>query len=182
MIEENPLESARAIVRIRPLERSDIPRTTEWINRPEISEIMGYLPVLTLENQLRWFNAVKEDKSRFIFAICDVQSGEHIGNVGLGLIDYVNRHGMLNIFIAEPAMRGKGRGTAAVRQLLDFAFSRLNLNKVYLQTSERFVEAVKVYEKLGFNKDGVLREHYYLRGRYEDKWFYSMLRSEYFKK
>jgi len=42
-----------------------------------------------LENQLDWFDGIKNDKSRFIFAICLNENNEHIGNVGLGNINYI---------------------------------------------------------------------------------------------
>ena len=53
------------------------------------------------------------------------------------------------------------------------------MNKVYLQTSERFKEANKMYQRIGFKKDGVLREHYFSNGYYEDKIVYSLLKREY---
>ena len=165
---------------IRPLEQEDLPRVKEWLNSPEISRIMGYLPVLSNHEQLLWFEGIKKLRSAYVFAICSGEDGLHIGNVGLGNIDYVNRHAMLNIFIADKAHRGKGRGREAVCQLLDFAFNRLNLNKVYLQTSPAFVEAIKLYEKLGFVKEGAMRQHYSCGGSYSDKLIFSMLRSEYY--
>jgi RimJ/RimL family protein N-acetyltransferase len=76
---------------IRTIEKNDIPLTQKWINDPDISEIMGYLPVMSLENQLDWFDNIKNDKSRFIFAICLNENHEHIGNVGLGNINYIHR-------------------------------------------------------------------------------------------
>ncbi len=166
-------------VYIRVLEKTDIPRTAAWINDPVISDIMGYLPVMSLENQLSWFNSIMNDKSRFIFAVCRTDNHEHIGNVGLGNIDYVHRHCMFNIFLAETSDRSKGMGTEAARLAVEFAFFRLNMNKVHLRTSSRFPEALRMYEKLGFVKEGVLREHYFTEGKYEDKIIYSLLRKEY---
>lgn len=166
-------------VYLRILEAADIPRTTKWINDPLISDIMGYLPVLSLENQLDWYHKLKGDRSRFVFAICLAESDEHIGNAGLGNIDYVHRHAMLNIFIAGESHRGKGVGSQATRLLLEFAFNRLNMNKVHLRTSARFAQAVKMYESLGFVREGVMRQHYFSNGAYEDKIIYSILKSEF---
>jgi RimJ/RimL family protein N-acetyltransferase len=164
---------------LRILEESDIPLTTKWMNDAEISEIMGYLPAQSLASQLKWYQAIMNDKSRFIFAICDKNTHEHIGNVGLGNIDYIHRHAMFNIFLVKRENRSKGVGTEATRLMLDFAFFKLNLNKVHLRTSERFVEANKMYQRIGFMKEGVMRQHYYTNGNYEDKILYSILKSEY---
>src|SRR5690606_2013640 len=96
-----------------------------------------------------------------------------------GRIDYINSHAMLNIFIGNNSNRGRGFGGQAVQLALDFAFCRLNLHKVWLQTSARFEAAVKVYKKIGFIKDGVLRHHSFTRGNYEDKVIFSILKDEY---
>jgi RimJ/RimL family protein N-acetyltransferase len=168
-------------VYLRIIEESDIPTTSKWINDYEISDIMGYLPVKSLAEQLNWFKSNLGNNSKYIFAIC-TNNNEHIGNIGLGNIDYVNRHCMFNIFISNGVNRSKGIGTQSTQLLLEFAFNRLNMNKVYLRTSERFIEANKMYLKLGFKKEGVLREHYYTNGKYEDKIMYSLLKSEFDEK
>lgn len=164
---------------LRPLEKEDLARVKDWINSPDIAKIMGYLPVLSNHEQLLWFEGIKKLRTAYVFAICESESGRHIGNIGLGNVDYVNRHGMLNIFIAEAVNRGRGYGRIAVRGLLSFAFNRLNLNKVYLQTSPAFHEAIRLYEGLGFTKEGAMRQHYLCDGVYSDKLIYSLLRSEY---
>lgn len=164
---------------IRILEETDIAQTTKWMNTPEISDIMGYLPVQTLAEQLNWFKDLSRDKSRYVFAICSKADNKQIGNVGLGNIDYINRHCMFNIFIVNTDNRSKGLGTQTTQLALDFAFKRLNMNKVYLRTSAKFIEANKLYQKLGFMQEGIMRQHYYTDGVYEDKIIYSILKSEY---
>lgn len=164
---------------IRILEESDLPLTVTWMNDPEISDIMGYLPVKTAAEQLKWFQAMSSSNSSYVFAVCDKSTNAQIGNVGLGNIDYINRHCMFNIFLAKSENRSKGNGTDATKLALDFAFNKLNMNKVYLRTSERFVEANRMYARLGFQKEGVMRQHYYTNGVYEDKIMYSILKSEY---
>lgn len=165
---------------LRILEEEDIPMTTKWINDPEISEIMGYLPVKSFYSQLQWFKNSVQREDRHIFAIVENKTDEHIGNVGLGNIDFINRHCMFNIFIVKNSNRSKGIGTEATKLALSFAFNKLNMNKVYLRTSERFIEANKMYQKLGFVKEGTMREHYFTNGHYEDKLMYSILKREYF--
>lgn len=166
---------------LRILEEKDIPKTTKWINNEEISEIMGYLPTKSLFSQEQWFKEITQKNDRFIFAIIDIISDEHIGNVGIGNIDYISRNGMFNIFIADQKNRAKGVGTEVTNLILDFAFNKLNLHKVYLRTSERFIGANKMYKKIGFIKEGVMRDHYFSNGIYEDKIMYSILRNEFNK-
>ena len=166
---------------LRILEKTDIPTTQKWINDPEMSAIMGYLPTKSLLNQEKWYDSLVNDDTRYIFAICLIENNEHIGNVALGRIDYISRNAMYSIFIYEKKYRQNGYGSEATRQMLSFAFNRLNLHKVYLRTSPVFVDAIKMYERLGFVREGILREHHYDDGKYSDKIIYSMLKHEYEK-
>jgi len=164
---------------IRILEREDMKKIYKWFNDEEIGDIMGYLPVFRIENQLKYYENSLDDKARFVFAIC-THNDEHIGNVGLGKINYVSRNCMLNIFIADHKNRNKGFGSEAIKLVLRFAFNKLNMHKVYLQTSDRFEGAVHMYERLGFYKEGVMRDHYYSNGRYDDKIIFSILKNEFY--
>ena len=121
-------------VYLRLIEESDLERTHRWINDPEIGEIMGYLP-LTMEKQRQWFKTTVDTQCKFIFAICLIENDHHIGNVGLGRIDYIDRNAIFSIFIYSREHRGKGYGIEASKLALDFAFRRLNLHKVYLKAS-----------------------------------------------
>ena len=167
-------------VYLRILDKEDIERNTMWINSEYICDIMGYLPNMSKSQQYEWYEQLTKDNNRFVFAICLKDNDKHIGNAGLGNIDYVSRHAMLSIFIADRQHHSKGIGSKSTRLILCFAFERLNLNKVYLQTSIRFKTAIKMYESIGFVKEGTMRQHYYSNGVYEDKIIYSILRSEYF--
>lgn len=164
---------------LRALDRKDIEQNTLWINSEYVSDIMGYLPVMPITQQFEWWEKLKTDIKRYIFAICLKDGDKYIGNIGLGNINYVSRHAMISIFIADRSNHGKGMGSDAMRLIMVFAFERLNLNKVYLQTSSRFVAAIKMYENLGFKKEGIMRQHYYSNGEYEDKILYSILRDEF---
>jgi len=126
---------------LRILEADDVPRTHGWINDPELNEIMGYLPI-SLRQQQSWFETTIGNPQKFVFAICLQQTGEHIGNVALGLVDHLNAHAMFSIFIAEGAMHGKGYGSEATCLALRFGFQRLNLHKVYLKTSDYLTDAM----------------------------------------
>lgn len=163
---------------LRILEESDLVRTHAWINDPVIGEIMGLMPS-SYKSQVDWFAKATGDPTRYIFAICLNGTGEHIGNVAVTHIDSIHRHGLFSIFIHDEKHRRSGNGTEATRLLLDFAFGRLNLNKVHLKMSDEYVEARAMYESLGFTRDGVLIEHEFRDGVYHDKVIYSILKRNY---
>ena len=139
---------------------------------------MGYLPKPLLQQE-EWFRNIAGDPDRFIFAMCLSASDEHIGNAALGCIDYIHRNAMLSLFIYDHRHRRHGYGREAVAMLLDFAFNRLNLHKVFLRTSPEYEGAKELYESLGFVHEGTLRAHEFKFGRYRDKLLFGLLRDEY---
>ena len=103
--------------------------------------------------------------------------GEAVGNVGLFEVDELSRHAEVGIALI-PSARGKGIGTEAMRQILEFGFVRGNLRRMHLEVIASNAAAIRSYEKAGFVVEGRQREHAWVRGRYEDIVRMGILRSE----
>lgn len=93
--------------------------------------------------------------------------GAAAGTASLFGIDPLARHAEAGISLV-PEVRGKGVGTEAMRQLVEFGFVRLNLRRIHLQAIASNAGALRSYEKAGFVVEGRLREHAWVRGGYED--------------
>jgi RimJ/RimL family protein N-acetyltransferase len=65
----------------------------------------------------------------------------------------------LGISIHDKTQWSKGLGTDAVRLVVDYAFEELDLNRVELTTDEENARAIRCYEKVGFVREGLLRQH-----------------------
>jgi RimJ/RimL family protein N-acetyltransferase len=104
--------------------------------------------------------------------------GEAVGSASLFNFDMFAGHAEAGISLV-PEARGRGIGTEAVRQLVEFGFVRRNLRRIHLQAIESNAGALRSYEKAGFVVEGRLREHAWVRGRYEDIVLMAILRSEY---
>lgn len=103
--------------------------------------------------------------------------GAAVGTVTLFGFDALARHAEAGISLL-PEARGRGVGTAALRQLVEFGFVRRNLRRVHLQAIASNAAALRSYEKAGFVVEGRLREHAWVRGAYEDMVLMGILRSE----
>lgn len=103
--------------------------------------------------------------------------GVAVGTVSLFDFDQLARHAEVGIALAAEA-RGKGIGTVAISQVVEFAFVRCNLRRLHLQVIESNVGAIRAYEKAGFVIEGRQREHAWVRGRYEDILLMGILRSD----
>lgn len=73
---------------------------------------------------------------------------------------------------------GHGYATEAARALLTWAFDALDLNRVQAETDTRNVASARVLEKLGFVREGTLREDCIVNGEVSDSWVYGLLRRD----
>ena len=103
--------------------------------------------------------------------------GRAVGSVSLFGFDPLARHAEVGIGLV-PEARGRGVGTAALLQVVGFAFTRRNLRRVHLQAIASNTGGLRAYEKAGFVVEGRLREHAWVRGGYEDIVLMGVLRAE----
>lgn len=103
--------------------------------------------------------------------------GQPIGQVSLFAEDGLARHAEVGIGLL-PEARGRGIGSAAIAQIIEFAFVRRNLRRLHLEAIESNIGAIRVYERAGFVIEGRQREHAWVRGGYEDIVRMGLLRSE----
>jgi RimJ/RimL family protein N-acetyltransferase len=113
------------------------------------------------------------DNVRFVV---DVE-GAAVGTVSLFGFNAFVRHAEVGIALI-PEARGRGLGTAAIVQIVEFGFVRRNLRRLHLQAIASNRGAIRAYEKAGFALEGRQREHAWVRGAYEDIVLMGILRSE----
>ncbi len=167
-------------IRLRAIEREDIPAFVRWFNDPEVRRYLLMYKPLSKAREERWFEAHLDKQDEFIFAI-EARTEEgwvHIGNIGLHRVDWKNRNATLGIVLGEKAYWGRGYGTDAVRTALRFAFQELNLHRVELEVVAENLRAIRCYEKAGFIREGTRREALFGDGRYHDAYMMAVLAGE----
>jgi ribosomal-protein-alanine N-acetyltransferase len=78
----------------------------------------------------------------------------------------------------DDAAWGHGYATEAAGALLGWAFDALDLNRVQAETDTRNVASARVLEKLGFVREGTLREDCVVNGEVSDSWVYGLIRRD----
>jgi RimJ/RimL family protein N-acetyltransferase len=78
----------------------------------------------------------------------------------------------------DDAAWGHGYATEAAMELLRWAFDTLEVNRVQAETDTRNAASARVLEKLGFVREGTLREDCVVNGEVSDSWVYGLLRRE----
>lgn len=117
-----------------------------------------------------------DEPEKNVAFVVDVD-GAAVGSASLFDFDSFAHHAEAGIGLL-PDARGRGVGTAAIRQLVEFGFVRRNLRRIHLQAIASNAAALRAYEKAGFVVEGRLREHAWVRGVYEDIVVMGILRSE----
>lgn len=163
---------------LRALTEADLKKTVRWFNDQEIVQnLENRLPFLTEEQEKDWYNEVITDPTKLVLAI-EAEGHEHIGNIALSLIDYKNRHACISLVIGEKEQWNKGYGTDAVKTLVRFAFQEMGLHKIYTHIIDSNSQSLKLFEKCGFEKEGILRDWYFLKGGYHDRNIMSIIKNQ----
>lgn len=172
-------EKRPMIVRIRKFERKDIPKKVEWINNPQNNKFLHYDIPLEVEKTQKWFDSNIGRTDRYDAVI--EADGVSCGTIGLLEIDKKNSKAEYYIAMGETSLKGKGISTQASKILLDYAFGELKLNRIYLYTETENIPAQRLFEKLGFIKEGCIRDDIVSHGKFVDRYIYGLVRDEYLK-
>lgn len=153
---------------IRDFRVGDIEKKVEWINNSQNNTYLHYDIPLCVEKTLTWF----KNKDNSVRRDCII---EYNGvPVGLLNIDEYNSKAEFYICIGEVAYKGKGIGKAATKLILNYAFSTLHLNKIYLNVDSDNITARKLYEKVGFELEGIFKQDLFHRGSYIERRRYAI--------
>lgn len=167
---------------LREYMKEDLPHMRKWVNNREITDCLSniFLFPHTLNNTEDFLNYMLEGKGDQSggFVIAHKDSEEYIGQIDLLNIDWPNRVAVMGIVIGVQDYLGMGYGTEAIKLLQEFAFNKLNLNKLELDVRAFNLRAIKCYEKCGFVEEGKIRENFYHNGNYEDTLRMGILKKE----
>lgn len=167
-------------VYLRAIEEEDANETyLSWLNNQETTKglVTGRFPS-SMQSLKSYLRSVTQGENSVMFAICLVENDKHIGNIKLDQFDYFARTAELGVLIGEQNHRGKGIGSESCKLVLDFAFANLNLRKVTLSVFSNNPIAIKTYERLGFQVEGRLKQHFFSDGQYHDKIYMSYFKQQ----
>lgn len=166
-------------VKIRRFEREDIPKKVEWINNSENNQFLHYDIPLSVVGTEKWFDSHRGEENRYDAVI--EADGMPVGTIGLINIDRKNNKAEYYIAMGEVAYKGRGVAKEASRLLLQYGFGELGLNRIYLFTETRNVAARKLFEKIGFVREGLIKQDLVSHGKYVDRIAYGLLRRDWNK-
>lgn len=166
---------------LRPLKSSDAPALHTVTNHPQVSANMLDMPHPYPEqaaaNMIDWSREAALRGDYFAFGIIRQADNALLGVIFIK-VDNEDRRGELGYWLGVE-YSGQGYATEAARRMLQFAFEKLLLNRIYAYCFTDNSSSAKVLEKIGMQCEGVLRRDVVKDGVVKDVAFYGLLRSEY---
>ncbi len=171
----SPLEGDR--IRLRAHEPEDVDRAMLWLNDPEVRQFLGRQYPFSRKEATERLLVAPSFNAAF-FAIVRKEDGLLIGDCGLFDASPENRGATLGIQIGDKTCWEGGYGTDTMRTLCRFGFDVMNLHRIDLHALASNERAIHVYEKIGFQREAVLRDAMFRFGRYHDIVVMGLLRGE----
>jgi len=163
---------------LRPLEREDLPLRVKWVNDPEVRQTLSFDYPISLAKTEQWFSNVVVDDSRRHFAVVWKETGQVIGMAGLIKIDRRHARAEIYVTIGEKEFWGKHIVDDIFAIVFHYGFVELNLHRIYGTIMGMNARSRKTSERNGLVPEGVLRQHAYCVGGWQDLHCYGILRED----
>lgn len=165
-------------ITLRTIEEEDLEFLRNGVNHPSVRVFMGNRRPQNLEEQQDFFEGVinsddgsahflvynKDDEKAGIISLNEKgDKAEKLGEVGLWL---------------HPDHHGNGYGTEAAKIITRYGFRQLNYHKIYTRAYEGNKASQRIWEKLGYEKEGVHKDHTFTQGEYKDVVYYGTLEGD----
>lgn len=137
--------------------------------------VAGMQTAANFENYIRHCKRQHEAGTDYGYAI--IQHKNVVGRIGLHYVHQQNRSAAIGYWLGKEH-EGKGIVTAACVALIDLAFEQLHRNRIEIKCGVGNEKSAAIPERLGFTREGVLRQAEWVNGRFIDLYLYSLLKDE----
>lgn len=154
-LENKPVIQTENLI-LRPMTISDVPALKEWTANKELYKYWGKSAGKSDKDPSLLFSANQKPTLSFHLGIELKSENKIIGEIWIYLIEY-NRMAKLAYRISED-YKGHGYSTEAVKSLIKFCFEKTELQRIWTDVDVRNIASVKVLEKCGFTREGLVRQ------------------------
>lgn len=166
---------------IRETKFSDYEHFARWETDPVVTGYLSFDEDRTYEDVVTEALHNKSNPEKMDFTIVMRESGDPVGRVYISRVDrHCDSLDITKFYIGEPKLWGRGIGREIMKEVLEYCFTFLHMERVTLDYFTGNKRASDLYESLGFKNEGVARNATKKDGRYYDLHLMSILRSEFF--
>lgn len=167
-------------IELRALSVADVPALFELFGDPAVTRYWSWSAFERIEQAADLFAQIERgfaDKAIFQWGIADRANGRVIGTTTLYQLDWRHQRGEIGFALRRDRW-GQGLAGEAVARVIDFAFDELDLHRLEADADPRNAGSLKLLEREGFRREGLLRERYHVNGEIQDAALLGLLRSE----
>jgi len=162
-------------VKLKTVEQEDLEFLRDNINDPNVRTFLTVRKPQNMKQEEEFYENVISSEDGVHLAIHNQD-----GIVGvISLEEDEKEVGIAEIGIwISPENHRNGYGTEAAELITSYGFETLDLHKIIARAYGTNKGSQKIWERLGFAKEGELREQIYRKGRREDAYIYGVLKTE----
>ena len=149
---------------IRAREPADMADITELLNQPRAIWGTLQLPFVSLEARLKRAAGGSQGDLHLV-AVIDRKA---IGSASLNRFENRRAHAGSIGMAVHDAYAGRGAGSALMAAVIGQADNWLNLRRLELNVWSDNTRAIRLYERFGFEREGVFRNYAWRDGAYAD--------------
>ena len=149
-----------------------------WLDDYEIVKFLESRHTVHTMESLKDFIFHVNNEYNHCFAIVDISSGKHIGNIKIGNIHPIYKYADVGLIIGNKNFHGKGIATEAIQLCVEFAFKQLKLHRLYAGIYDVNIGSIKAFEKAGFVREGCEKEKYLFEGKRIDGFIYGIVNGD----
>jgi RimJ/RimL family protein N-acetyltransferase len=165
-------------IKFRSLEETDLKTLEKWRNSKNIRRATREYKLLNMINQRTWFESIhiKNPPTDIMFGVLN-KKNILIGVTGITYIDWKNRHAEVSIYLSSKSWQKTKEAEDAIKLVKKYAFEELNLHRLWVEIFENIPENIKLFKKLKFNEEGILKDKLWRDGRWWNSTILSTLSS-----
>lgn len=156
------------LVRLRAIDPSEYETWRGWISRPDVMEGMDRAVQPTAGEHRRYVEDATASGRAIFYGIEALKNARLMGVVWLWDVDRRHRRAEVRLFLGDPAVRGRGYGSAALDALAGEAFGTLGLRKLYAYVHAANAASRRAFERAGFTLEATLEREALRDGRETD--------------
>jgi len=165
---------------LREVTPLDAPSLLTYLADERVVAQMGLDPFQTEADaldEINWYHAIRTEQTGLRWGITEHATPDIIGSCGF--LNRSSRHQRAELgFELSPAHWGKGLAQEAVRAVLAYGFNEWDLNRIEALVLPDNTVSQRLLERLGFQREGLLRQYEKTRGQFDDLYMYSLLKTE----
>jgi len=178
LLAPSPIESERLLVRL--VAESDLPALLEVNSSEEVTSLLPYATWASMADAQAWLkrmDSIQASGSGLQFAVVSKSSRLAIGTCLLFRFEEKSARAELG-YVLGRAYWGHGLMHEALTALIECAFSSMSLRRLEAEVDTRNRSSARLLQRLGFMKEGLLRQRWIAKGEARDVEMYGLLRDE----